>query len=91
MGIYTFLVEKSGSTIIEQFSGPALSDAIAKWYQLSETQPGLHEPEDSEPVPVSDITNVWCLSGLDAEDVFFLVHVVGPMEEKDCPVSPTAQ
>jgi hypothetical protein len=42
---------------------------------------GLHVPEDSKPTPVSDTTNVWCLSGLDVEDVFFLVHVVGPMEE----------
>jgi hypothetical protein len=82
MGIYTFLVEKSGSTIIEQFSGLALSDAVSKWYRLSETQPGSHVPEDSEPTPVSDTQNVWCLSGLDDEDVFFLVHVVGPMEEE---------
>jgi hypothetical protein len=81
MGIYTFFIEKSGATIIEQFSGADVFEAVSKWYLLSETKPGLHEPEDSRPVPVNDTVNVWCLSGLDPEEIFFLVHLVGPLAE----------
>jgi hypothetical protein len=81
MGLYTFFVEKDGTTSIEQFSGADVKDAVANWYLWSEAVPGLGDPTEANPVPIIGTKNVWCFSGLDAADALFLVHVSGPLAE----------
>jgi len=72
---FTFLTEKEGSTIIEQFEGRDVTEATLNWFHGSETKPGKLL-EGDEPTPINDVTNVWCISGIDNQGVFFLVHVV---------------
>ena len=72
---FTFLTEKEGSTIIEQFTGADVGEAVLSWHRNSLTQPG--EPlEGEEPTPVDTVENVWCIGGHDPRGAFFLVHIV---------------
>jgi hypothetical protein len=82
MGLFTFFVEKSGATLIEQFSGSDVHAAIAEWYLKSAIKPGPRDPDEGwNPTPVTDTQNVWCLSGIDPAGDSFLVHVTGPLAE----------
>lgn len=89
MGLYTFFVEKNGATSIEQFPGADIEEAAALWHQHSQYVPGLVDPADPDPTPVAETRNVWCLSGIDGADDFYLVHVVGPLAE-ETPSRPAA-
>lgn len=72
---FTFVTEKEGSTVIEQFKGADVEDATLRWLQGSQTHPG--EPlEGDVPAPVETVENVWCTGGHDAQGTFFLVHIV---------------
>jgi hypothetical protein len=81
MALYTFFVEKNGSTIIEQFPGADIHEAVETWHRHSEILPGLFNPEGSGINPIEDVKNVWCISGLDPKGDFYLVHVTGPLKE----------
>jgi hypothetical protein len=81
MKIYTFLTEKEGGIYIEQFDGVDIDAAVMAWYRKSSTEPGTYDPEGSGINPVTGVKGVWCLSGIDALDKFYLVHVVGPLAE----------
>ena len=72
---FTFLTEKEGSTIVEQFTAHNLLDAVVRWVHESQTRPG--EPlEGDVPTPVEGIENVWCTAGHDPQGSFYLVHIV---------------
>jgi hypothetical protein len=72
---FTFFSEKQGSIIIEQFSGSNLDQAIEEWYSKSIADPG-ERLEGDEPAGVTDVKNVWCIAGHDANGIFILTHVV---------------
>lgn len=76
--VYTFITEKEGSTIIEQFRGVDIREATLRWYRGSETKPGepLLEIEEDPPTPITGCKGVWCISGHDPEGRFFLTNVV---------------
>jgi len=80
MPIYTFFVEKQGATAVEQVEAPDLAAAVAGWHERSETSPGPLDP-DEDLTPLKDRRNVWCFTGFDPEEAFYLVHVVGPLAE----------
>jgi hypothetical protein len=72
--VFTFVVDKQGGTLIEQFAGKNLKEATLRWYKESESMPG--EPPEDLPVPIEDTKGVWCVSGEDAAGVFFLVNII---------------
>jgi hypothetical protein len=78
MPIYTFITEKAGSTIIEQFSARTLRAARSRWHAASKAEPGPlpDQLEDMAPRPITGTTGVWCFDGLDPQNTFYLVHVV---------------
>jgi hypothetical protein len=72
---YTFFSEIEGSTLIEQFTGKDLGEAMAVWYRESKIKP--EEPMDGdEPAPVQTVKNVWCTSGYDLKGKFYLTHII---------------
>ena len=74
---FTFITNKEDqSTILEQFEGINLKEALVKWNNSSEVLPDLSLSEDDLPVSVTGLKNVWCISGINREDKFFLVHIV---------------
>lgn len=73
--VFTFFTEKEGSTIIEQFAGKSVREAILIWRSHSQAYPGAPLEAD-EPVPVDTVSNVWCISGLDPEGRLYLTHIV---------------
>jgi hypothetical protein len=73
--IFTFVIEKAGTTIIEQVTGIDIDDAVARWYNQSSTSPG--QPLEGEAAtPIEGRPGVWCIGGHDPGGVFFLAHVV---------------
>jgi hypothetical protein len=80
MALFTFYVEKNRATIIEQFDGLDLVEAVKQWYERSGVTPGPQDP-DEELTPVTGMRNVWCFGGINTEDEIFLVHVTGPLKE----------
>ena len=73
---FTFVTEKAGSTLIEQFPGRDVREAIRNWYRQSQTRPGRPLFDDDGANPVTGAKNVWCRSGIDAKGVFYVVHIV---------------
>ena len=73
---YTFITEKEGSTIIEQFSGIDVREATLRWYQRSETNPGEPLEEIEEATSISGVKGVWCTDGHDPKGTFFLTHII---------------
>lgn len=73
---FTFVTEKAGSTVIEQFSGRDVREATRNWYRESRTRPGRPLLDDDGANPVSGARNVWCRSGIDPKGVFYMVHIV---------------
>ncbi len=73
--IFTFFSEKEGSTIVEQFSGNDLSEAVSRWYGNSIVSPEGASESDGL-APVHTVRNVWCMSGFDRQGKFFLTHIV---------------
>ena len=78
--LFTFITEKEGGTYIEQFPGASLEEATLRWYKESETRPG-ELLEDRWPVPIDGRKNVWCISGMDDQDVFFLANIVATSDD----------
>lgn len=78
MATYTFVTEKAGATIVEQYSGRTLREACERWHQSSESVPGPFSDDYDllPPVPIADTRNVWCYDGHDPEEVFYLVHII---------------
>jgi hypothetical protein len=62
---FTFVTEKAGSTVIEQFSGRDVREATRNWYRESQTRPGRPLLDDDGANPVAGARNVWCRSGID--------------------------
>ena len=73
---FTFVTEKAGSTVIEQFPGHDVRDATRNWYRQSQTLPGRPLFDDHGANPVTGARNVWCRSGIDPKGVFYVVHIV---------------
>ena len=73
---FTFVTEKAGSTLIEQFPGSDVREAIRNWYRQSRTRPGRPLFDDDGANPVTGAKNVWCRSGVDPMGVFYVVHIV---------------
>lgn len=71
--LYTFLIEKEGSTLIEQVSGADIGEAIMRWRHLSQIDP---EMDIEDPTPIQGATHVWCITGFDMSGTFFLAHIV---------------
>jgi hypothetical protein len=78
--LFTFITESGGATAVEQFEGRDLAEAVQRWSQRSSAGPRLDAwkrlDEGNRPVPVEGTRAVWCLSGIDDADVFFMVHIV---------------
>lgn len=76
---FTFFSEKDGSTLIEQFLGKDLREALADWYRGSIVKPEAPLFEDDEPASIVTVKNVWCISGHDINGKFYLTHIVATM------------
>jgi hypothetical protein len=82
---FTFLTETKGSTIIEQFEGFDVQEAVSFWFRESEILPG--EPSEGNVLsPITGIKNAWCTSGHDPHGSFFLVHIIATADS-DVPFS----
>lgn len=77
MALYTFFVQKQGSTYVEQVAANTVREAVDAWHKSSETNPGSFDTTE-DITPVENCESVWCIDGRDVKDVFFLAHVVGP-------------
>jgi hypothetical protein len=71
--LFTFVIEKEGSTRIEQVPGADVVEALAQWRHLNQLDP---EMTIDDPTPVQGVQNVWCIGGHDMSGVFFLAHIV---------------
>lgn len=71
--LFTFLIEKEGSTLIEQVPGADVVEALVRWRQLSQLDP---EMAMEDPTPVQGVKCVWCITGQDMSGAFFLAHIV---------------
>lgn len=79
---YTFITEKSGSTIIEQFDGVNVSEAAMRWHRDSECGPSDPLDDEDDLTLVRSVRNVWCTGGHDRLGVFYLVHIVATAAEE---------
>lgn len=79
MPLFTFVTEKSGGTYIEQIRGASLEEAVLAWHKRSHTIPGPYEPDGTGITPVTGVRNVWCITGIDPADRFYIVHIVGTL------------
>ncbi|HRS17855.1 MAG TPA: hypothetical protein P5234_16575 [Thermoanaerobaculaceae bacterium] len=77
--LFTFIVEKSGATRIEQVAADSVSEAIVKWNTESADPPRL-EGEKLDvtlpPVEVATVRSVWCFSAFDSNGTFFIANIV---------------
>ena len=77
--LFTFITDKQGATIAEQLQGSDVLDAMVKWNGASRARPKFRNEDltgRNQPTPVTPFHNLWCFSGVDKNDVFFLVHIV---------------
>ena len=84
--LYTVFLEYKGGTYISQVRGSSPSAGLKEWSgQLSDKD--LREwtldrgqlvriIAEGDLVPLQDVANVWCLSGLDDQDEQVLINVV---------------
>ena len=79
--VFTFFSEKEGSTLIEQFLGKDLREALGDWYRGSIIKPEAPF-EDDEPARVLTVKNVWCVSGHDVDGKFYLTHIVATVPQR---------
>lgn len=77
---FTFIIEKEGSTIIEQVAGRDIMDAVIRWSEISETHPG-NPLEIADPTPIEGVRNVWCIARHDPAGIFYIAHVVATQGE----------
>src|SRR4051794_10720798 len=80
--VFTFFSEKEGSTLIEQFLGRDLREALVDWYRGSIVKPEAPFDEDDEPARVTAVKNVWCISGHDVDGKFYLTHIVATVPRR---------
>lgn len=79
---YTFITEKAGSTTVAQVYSTTIVEAVKLWCrrQSTSSEPargsGLREIRTEAPIPVDSVKNVWCVTGFDEADTFFISHVV---------------
>jgi len=83
--VFTFFSEKEGSTLIEQFLGKDLREALVDWYRGSIVKPEAPFDEDDEPARVLAVKNVWCISGHDVDGRFYLTHIVATVPQSELP------
>jgi hypothetical protein len=78
--LFTFIIEKSGSTDIHQIEAVDINDAISTWKnQVKGRNPKTKMEvslDEDFPTPISGLINVWCFSFIDDEDIFILLHIV---------------
>jgi hypothetical protein len=77
--LFTFITDKQGATIAEQLEGADVLDALLQWNGASRARPRFRDEDltgPDRPTPVTPGRNLWCFSGVDQDDVFFLVHIV---------------
>ncbi|NLH12067.1 MAG: hypothetical protein GX464_12110 [Holophagae bacterium] len=77
--LFTFIMEKSGATRIEQVVADSVSEAIVKWNTESADPPRLEGEKLAvtlPPVEVATVRNVWCFSAFDSNGTFLIVNIV---------------
>lgn len=77
--LFTFFVEWQGSTLVEQFESTSLGGALRRWNRESSSSPAFEQGKlegPNSPTAVSGCRNVWCFTGVDGNDIFFMVHIV---------------
>lgn len=81
--LYTFITEKEGGTLLEQFRGKNVEDALLKWSHASESKPRFDKErlvDEDGPVQITGLKQAWCFTGVDKNDVSFLVHIIATKE-----------
>ncbi|MEG4805140.1 hypothetical protein QUB63_33225 [Microcoleus sp. ARI1-B5] len=82
--LFTFFIEKEGSTIVEQIESTDVEGALISWSRCSETKPKFTLGSlkyQNEPTPVAGRKNVWCFSGVDDNDISFLIHIIATVSD----------
>jgi len=77
--LFTFVTEVSGSTLIEQFVGSSLQQAIAKYRKETQARGRFIDIEIDgryDPTPITGTRNVWCITGLDPAKDLILTHII---------------
>jgi hypothetical protein len=77
--LYTIITESKGATLVEQVSAQSVGEAVRAWGCTSKSKPRIAckaSVGDDAPTPVVGVTNVWCYSVVDADAVFYLVHLI---------------
>jgi hypothetical protein len=83
--LYTFVTESGGSTFIEQFHGNHVEDALVAWSHASTAHPHFERTRlvrKDRPTPITGLRGTWCFSGVDKNDVKYLVHIVATRESE---------
>lgn len=81
--LYTFVIERAGSTIVEQAIAGSLFDALVSWARHSPYVRGVDPMAASfvEPSAISGTTNTWFFSSQDADGVSLFVNVVATVRD----------
>jgi hypothetical protein len=74
---WTFIAEYDGGTYIRQLQATSLDLALEVLCLSDESDfwTGLLDEDNLEPVPITGIENVWCITGL-FNDKLVMAHVV---------------
>ena len=77
MSLFTFISEVAGSTVVEQDNGENVIEAIVRWSRSSQLKPSLNDDlVDISATPVTEVSKVWCISGLTERGEIFITHIV---------------
>ena len=84
MGLWTLIAEYKGGTYIEQAVATSLDEAVQAICSVTESKfllSLLDEEELKDPVKITGIENVWCITGL-FENTLVLANIVLTSESK---------
>ena len=83
--LFTFITEKEGGTLLEQFRGKNVENALLRWSHASKSNPCFERDRmagEDGPVRITGLKRAWCFTGVDKTDTSFLVHIIATKESE---------
>lgn len=75
--LFSFIIERAGSTIVEEVVASTMRAAITRWAKISTEVTGIDPDQIFDPPSLINGTkNVWCLSLRDSQERLILINVV---------------
>ena len=74
--LFTVIAEIEGSTIVEQVVAMDVKEAYLAWAKITSIGLAPVFNADDTPSPLDGLASVFCISGIDSKERFFLAHFV---------------